>query len=146
VSENEIRTHLRQALAYVIDAERRRVSTELEGVNQRIARSIEAMKPIIKMILALKEEIGTVEGLKIRPADHGHMATIETDDGATQESFSISTNYENSAFEIDVSTFCGSFHEKIEMYNSVEDVMTRVVNVVGKHIGKQQAKQASKNA
>lgn len=149
MSEQEIRKHLRSALASVIETEHNRVSEILNDSKIRLTVSIEKMKPIISLIRALKEEAGKVEGLEISPAEHGHMAIVRAETSVTTESLSISTNYENSAFEIEeFSSFSidNSWHKDRKKYSSVEDVMARVLDVVGKHIGGQQAQQANKDA
>ncbi len=152
MAEQEIRNYLRSALAAVVDAEQNRVSGILNDSKIRIAEGVEKMKPIITLLRALKEEVGEVEGLEISPADHGHMAVVSAETSVTTESLSISTNYETmekSAFVIEeFSSFSvdGSWHEDSKEYASAEDVMVRVLEVVGKHIGGQQAQQAHKNA
>lgn len=149
MSEQEIRKHLRSALASVIEAEHNRVSEILNDSKIKVAVSIEKMRPIIALILALKEEVGEVEGLEISPAEHGHMATVRAQSSVTTESLSISTNYENSVFEIEEFSSCSfdnSWHEDRKEYSSAEDVMARVLDLVGKHIGGQQAQQAHKDA
>ena len=149
MSEEEIRSHLKSALASVVDAERNRVSAILNDSNAKIAEGIEKMKPLIALIRALKEEIGDVEGLEISPADHGHMAVVRAQTSVTTESLSVSTNYGNSAFLIEeFSSFSvdNSWHEDRKEYSSAEDVMARVLEVIGKHIGSQQAQRGRKDA
>jgi hypothetical protein len=149
MSEQEIRKHLKNALASVVEAERNRVSEILDTSKLRIAAGVEKMKPIIALIRALKEEVGEVEGLAINPAEHGHMATVRAQTSVTTESLSISTNYENSAFvieEFNSFSIDNSCHEDRKEYSSAEDVMARVLDVVGKHIGGQQAQQAHRDA
>ncbi len=149
MSGQEFMNHLRSALAAVVDAERNRVSEILNDSKTKIAAGVEKMKPIIILIRALKEEVGDVEGLEINPAEHGHMAVVRAQTSVTTESLSISTNYENSAFVIEeFSSFSidGSWREDRKEYSLSEDVMARVFEVVGKHIGGQQVQQAHKDA
>lgn len=149
MSEQEIRNHLKNALASIVELEHKRVSKILNDSKIKIAEGIEKMEPIITLIRALKEEVGDVEGLDISPAEHGHMATIRAKTSGATESLSISTNYENNAFVIEESSsfyFDNSYDENTKEYSSAEDVMARVLDVVGKHIGGQQAQQANKDA
>jgi hypothetical protein len=149
MSEQEIRNHLRSALAAVVEAEQNRVSAILNDSKIKIAKGIEMMKPLITLIRALKEEVGEVEGLVISTAEHGHMATVRAQTSVTTESLSIKTNYGNSAFVIEeFSSFSidNSCREDSKEYSSAEDAMARVLEVVGKHIGGQQAQRAHKNA
>lgn len=149
MSEQDIRNHLKSALAAVIEAEQNRVSAILNDSKIKIAGGIEKMKPIIALIRALKDELGEIEGLEISPSMHGHMATVRARTSVTTESLSISTNYENSSFVIEeYSSFSvdNSWHEDRREYSSSEDVMARVLEVVGKHIGGQQAQLAHKNS
>ena len=113
----------------------------------KIAEGVEKMKPLIALIHALKEEVGEVQGLEIRPSEHGHMAIVRATTSVTMESLSISTNYQNSAFLVEEwSSFSvdGSWHEDKKEFQSMEDVMAQVLQVVGKHIGGQQAQNAHK--
>jgi hypothetical protein len=149
MSDQEIRRHLRSALEVVVNAERSRVSAILDDSKTRIAQGVEKMKPIIALIRELKEEVGDVDGLKISPAEHGHMAVIRAQTSSTTDSLSISTNYANSAFVIDEShsfSVDGSYDEGRKEYPSTEDVMARVMEIVGRHIGAQQAQKAHRDA
>lgn len=148
MSEEEIRNHLKSALAAVVDTERNRVSAILDDSNVKIAAGIVKMKPIIALIRTLKEEVGEVEGLEISPADHGHMAVIRAQTSVATESLSVSTNYGNSAFvieEFSSSSVDNSWDEDRKEYPSAEDVMARVLEVVGKHMGAQQAHSVRKD-
>lgn len=149
MSDQEVRSHLRSALAAVVDAEQNRVSAILIDSKIKIAEGIEKMRPIITLIQALKEEVGKVEGLEISPAVHGHMAIVRSETSVTTERLSISTNYDNSTFVIEESSsflMDGSWHEDRNEYASAEDVIARVLETVGKHIGGQQAQRAHKSA
>lgn len=149
MSDQEIRSYLRSALAIVVDAEQARVSAILDDSNAKIAQGVEKMKPLITLISALKEEIGDVDGLEISPAEHGHMATVRAQTSCTTDSLSISTNYENTAFVIEEfhsfsSSFDNSWHEDRNEYSSTGDVMERVLKIVGEHIGSQMAQRTHK--
>jgi len=147
MSEQEIRNHLRSALAAVVEAEQKRVSAILNDSRIKIAKGIEMMKPLITLIRALKEEVGEVDGLVISTAEHGHMATVRAQTSVTTDSLSIKTNYDNSAFVIEeFSSFSidSSCREVSREYSSAEDAMARVLEIVGKHIGGQQAQREQK--
>ena len=149
MSEQEIQNHLRSALAAVVEAEQNRVSVILNESKIKIAEGVEKMRPIITLVRALQEEVGEVEGLEISPAEHGQMATVHAQTSVTTETLSIPTNYGNSVFVIEeFSSFSvdGSYHEDRKKYSSAEDVVARVLEVVGKHMGGQQAQRAHKDA
>ena len=136
-------------MAAVVEAEQNRVSVILNESKIKIAEGVEKMRPIITLVRALQEEVGEVEGLEISPAEHGHLATVHAQTSVTTETLSISTNYGKSAFVIEeFSSFSvdGSYHEDRKEYSSAEDVMARVLEVVGKHMGGQQAQRAHKDA
>lgn len=148
MSEQEIRNYLKSALAAVVEAEKSRVSAILNGANIKISRRIEMMKPVITLIRALKEEVGEVEGLTISPAGPGHMATVCVQTSVTTESLSISTNSGNTAFVIEELSAFSVDNSRCEgrvEYRSAEEVMARVLEIVGKHIGGQQAQRMHKN-
>jgi len=149
MSDHEIRNHLRSALAAVVEAEQNRVSTILNNGKISQAQGIEMMKPVITLLQALKEEVGEVEGLRISTAPHGHMATVNAGTLVTDDSLSISANYNATAFVVEGSRsyrMDNSHNEYVKEYSSAEEVMARVLDVVGKHIGGQQAQRAYKKA
>jgi hypothetical protein len=77
------------------------------------------------------------------------MATVRTKTSVTNDSYSISTNYDNSKYTIDeFSSFSidGSYREEKNEYETVEDVMAKVIDLVGKHIGAAEAQSEIKNA
>ena len=149
MSEQELRNHLRRALATVVDAEKNRVSAILNESKIKIVDGIEKMKPITTLIRTLKEEVGEVDGLEISTTELGDMVIVRAQMSVTTESLSISTNHDNSVFVIEIcnSDVVGnSYYDDRKEYTSTEDVMARVLDVVGKHIGAQQAQQAHKDA
>jgi hypothetical protein len=142
MSDERIRSYLRQVLSEVTKREKERVSAILDNADKSIAEGIEKMKPLIQLLKALKDEVGEVEGLKISLADAGHMATVRADTSVTTDSYSISTCYDNSAFTIEAFhsfSVDGSYHEEKKEYASAEEVITKVIELVGNHIGAQQA-------
>ncbi len=149
MSDQEVKSYLRSALALIVDAEQARVSAILDDSKVRIAQGIEKMRPVITLIRALKEEVGDVEGLDISPAEQGHMATVYAQTSVTTDRLSISTNYGNTAFVIEEShsfSVDNSWQEDRNEYSSIEDLMARVLKVVGEHIGGQKAQKAHRNA
>ena len=149
MSDDKIRSHLRKALDEVIKAEKERVSAILNEADANIADGIEKMKPLIQLLNALKNEVGEVEGLEISLAEKGHMAAVHAKTSVTYDSFSISTNYENTKYAIEeFSSFSvdDSYREEKYEYDTVEDVMAKVIDLVGKHIGSEQAQSDRDNA
>jgi hypothetical protein len=149
MADEKIRSYLRRALDEVSIAEKNRVSEILNDADVSISKGIEKMMPLIQLLNALKDEVGTIEGLEISPAAKGHMATVRTKTSVTNDSYSISTNYDNSKYTIDeFSSFSidGSYREEKNEYETVEDVMAKVIDLVGKHIGAAEAQSEIKNA
>ena len=149
MSNDNIRSYLRKALDEVAEEEKNRVSEILSNADISITEGIEKMKPLIQLIIALKDEVGKVKGLEISPAEKGHMATVRATTSVTTDSYSISTNLDNSKFTIEeFSTFSidGSISEDKNEYETVEDVMAKIIDLVGKHIGSEQAQSERKNA
>ena len=159
MSKQEIRNHLKSALTTIVEAEQERVSAVLEAEDERvsatlkdaeinIAKRVEMMKPLISLIQDLKEEAGEVEGLRIEISPHGHFASVFALTSMTHDYLGISTNSKNTAYEIEEEhdrrddNCCRTHYAD---YPSVDDVMARVLEFVGKHIGGQQAQQMHKN-
>ncbi|GIL05788.1 MAG: hypothetical protein BroJett031_23080 [Betaproteobacteria bacterium] len=141
MSDDAIRRHLRAALEEVVSAEKARLHQFYDKSDADIAGRIRMMEPIIASLNALKAEAGEVKGLKISPAPHGHMATIDLDASASRTSLSISTNLGNSKFQVEEHRYylfsSENFDEHHE-YSSAEDVLKLVVDAVGKHIASNQ--------
>ena len=72
MTNENIRKYLRKALNEVISAEEKRVTEILNGSDTKIAEGIEKMKPLMELLLALKQEVGEVPGLDISLAEHGY--------------------------------------------------------------------------
>ncbi len=149
MANENIRKHLRQALNEVIGAEEKRVTEILNDSDTKIAEGIEKMKPLMQLLLALKQEVGDVPGLDISLAEHGHMATVRADTSVTHDSYSVSTNYDNSKFKIEVfSTFSidGSIHEEAIEFDTADEAMEKIIGLVGKHIGGERAQSERTNS
>lgn len=141
MAQESIRKHLRAALDEVLSAEKARLHKLYDESDADIAVRVKMMGPIIEALNSLKQEVGSVEGLEISPAPHGHMATVRLKSSASQQSLSISTNIGNSQFQIEEHlyyTFSSDSFEKRHEFTSAEDVLTLVVDAVGKHIASNQ--------
>jgi hypothetical protein len=146
MSYDNFRNHLRQALDEGVNLEKEKASEVSGDADVRIAEGIEKMKPIIKLLKALKYEVAGVDGLKIRLVELGHIALVEAQTFVTSHSYSISTNHDNSKYTVEeFSSFSGdgSFREDNYEYESVEDVMANVMSLVGEHIGAMEAQSAN---
>ena len=101
------------------------------------------MSPVIESLRALKEEIGSVNGIDIGLAQHGHMATVQINSSAQRLAYSISMDAHNNSFEIEErrSYSFGDFEviEKLHTYESPDLVLSLIVSEVGKHIAQDQA-------
>jgi len=141
MSYDKIRNNLRQALDGGVNLD---IESALEIPGD--AEGIEKMKPLIQLLKALKNEIAGVHGLKIRLLELGHIALVEAQTLVTSHSYSISTNHENSKYTVEeFSSFSGdgTFQEDNYEYESVEDVMAKVMSLVGEHIGAIEAQAAN---
>jgi len=141
MSYDKIRNNLRQALDGGVNLD---IESALEIPGD--AEGIEKMKPLIQLLKALKNEIAGVHGLKIRLVELGHIALVEAQTLVTSHSYSISTNHENSKYTVEeFSSFSGdgTFQEDNYEYESVEDVMAKVMSLVGGHIGAIEAQAAN---
>lgn len=149
MTNENIRKYLRQALNEVISTEEKRVTEILNDSDTKIAEGIEKMKPLMELLLALKQEVGEVPGLDISLAKHGHMATVVANTSVTYDSYSISTNYDNSKFKIEIfSTFSvdDSIHEETIVFDTADEAMEKIINLVGEHIGGERAQSERTNA
>jgi len=142
MSTDGVRKHLRAALDEIIDREKKHLHNFYDKSDANSAKRIEKMRPLIESLRALKNEIGKVDGVNIDPSEHGHMATVHVNSSVTQQSYSISTNIDNTCFKVEeyrYDTF-GDF-ETIEKTHSLESpdlALNLVVDAIGKHIAQKQ--------
>ncbi len=143
MSTDGIRKHIRAALDEVVSLEKSRLHDHYERNDSKIAQRIERMSPVIESLRALKEEIGSVNGIDIGLAQHGHMATVQINSSAQRLAYSISMDAHNNSFEIEErrSYSFGDFEviEKLHTYESPDLVLSLIVSEVGKHIAQDQA-------
>ena len=78
MSDHKIRNHLRQALDEAIKATAAEETKAIEE-NIRLAANIEKMKPLVKLLDALQDELGEVRGLAIIPYANGDGVAITTE-------------------------------------------------------------------
>lgn len=116
-------------------------SEELDNTDVRLAKGRQKMEPLIQMLYALNRVVGEVSGLDIKPVEigpeTGHTVIVQTQTVVTSDSYSISTNTDNSKFVIE--EFCsissnGSFRANNFEFDTMDDVLAKVVSVVGEHI------------
>lgn len=144
-----IRDHLRKALDEVVQAEKSRVKEVLDNADASTNECVHKMKPLMELLSELKLEVGEVPGLDIDIAGLGHMASVDADTSVTHDSFCISTNSDNSKFQIEVlstSSVDDSIYEDEVLFDTIEEVMDKVIELVGKHIGGAEAQSERKNA
>lgn len=137
-----INEHLRAALEKSIAQEKELLQAVYDKSDTDIANGIEKMRPLISAIKALKLEIGDVEGVEIRPAQHGHMATVSLRSPSLDLSYSISTSLGNQSFELEKRSYYkfgdyDSFDER-HTFQDADQALAIVVEAVGKHIAQQQ--------
>ena len=86
MAQESIRKHLRAALDEVLSVEKARLHKLYDESDADIAVRVKMMGPIIEALNSLNQEVGSVEGLEISPAPHGHMATVRLKSSASQQS------------------------------------------------------------
>lgn len=141
MSEETIRHHLRAALDEVVSDEKASPRQKFAEEDAKSAARAEMLRPVIEVLESLKEEIGVHEWLDI--SLESYRATIELSKRSSTSShcLEISTNEDNSAFEItgkywcDIPDYCSvKYHE----FSSPEEALKLVVDAVGKGIALQQ--------
>jgi hypothetical protein len=142
MEDDTVLKHLRSALNEIISTEKTRLHEFYNETDDRIAKGIEKMVPLIKSLKILKQEIGEVDGLRIHTAPHGHMATVEIEDSVCSHFMSISTSLDNTQFEIEEKKYLslGEFeeHEKEYYFDEPSEVLKFIMEPIGKHIASKQ--------
>ena len=80
---DNVRQHLREALASVSQEEFEGLRSIKVEMKRRISAGVERLRPLVAIIAALKEEVGQVDGLDISVSEHGHMALVSSDEPIT---------------------------------------------------------------
>jgi hypothetical protein len=107
----------------------------------RLALGREKMEPLIEYLDALKKQVGVVGDLDIRPVEigpeMGHIVIMQSKTSGTTDAYSISTNFDNSKYTIEAFRLIvvdGSFRADIHEFDTVVEVMIKILNLVGEHI------------
>ena len=77
MSNENIKEHLRAAVSEVVAKDRDRIESSPDDSDERSKQQFKKMAPLLEAISLLSEEVGTVGGIRVSVADHGHMATVE---------------------------------------------------------------------
>ena len=131
MSDDKIRNHLRQALDEAIKAAEAEETEKVEE-NTRLAADIEKMKPLVKLLDALQDELGEVEGLAIIPYANGDGVAITTEIypdwlyGYIKHYGSSGYKYYEEGLSPD-----GGFYFYSE---SAQEIMAKVIDRVSRHI------------
>lgn len=130
--DKKIRHHLRLALAEAVKAEKQCLLNNGLACNINLVETIEKMKPLLKLLGALKMEIGDVEGLAILPYPNGDGVTITTEI-YQHWLYGYIKHYGNSGFKY----YEEGLQPEDGFYfysDSAEEIMARVIDRVGRHI------------
>ena len=131
MSDEKIKNHLRQALDEAIKAAAAEETKKVAG-NTRLAADIEKMKPLVKLLDALQDELGEVKGLAIIPYANGDGVAITTEIyphwlyGYIKHYGSSGYKYYEEGLSPD-----GGFYFYSE---SAHEIMAKVVDRVSRHI------------
>ncbi len=119
----------------------------------RMVQGREKMEPLIHYLNDLVKEIGDIGDLDIRPIaiglETGHIVIMQSKTSGTNDSYSISTNLENTKYTIETFRLIvvdGSFRADIHEYDTVVEVMVEILNLVGEHIDAEEALLAQNGA
>lgn len=135
--DDKIRNHLRQALDEAINAVAAE-TTKKVAEDSRLANDIEKMKPLLKLLNSLKAELGEVEGLRIIPYTNGDGVAITTEIYPNWF-YGYVKHYGNSGYkyyEEGLSPDDGFYFYS----ESAQEIMTKVIDRVGRHIYALQAR------
>jgi len=131
MTDQKIRKHLRQALDEAIKAAEAE-ETSKAAENTGLVADIEKMKPLVKLLNSLKDELGEVEGLRIIPYTNGDGVAITTEIhphwlyGYVKHYGNSGYKYYEEGLNPDDGFY---FYSK-----SVHEIMVKVLDRVGRHI------------
>lgn len=141
MSEETVRHHLRAALDEVVSGEKASLRQKFTEEDAIAAGRLKVMRPAIEALISLKTVVGVHEWLDISLESQRATIELSKTSSTSSHSLEISTNEENSAFEIterywcDIPDYCSvKYHE----FSSAEEVLKFVVDEVGKRIALEQ--------
>jgi hypothetical protein len=131
MSDDKIRNHLRQALDEAVKAAQAEATKKAEE-DPRLAADIAKMKPLVKLLDALQDELGEVEGLTIIPYTNGDGVAITTEI-YPDWLYGCIKHYGNSGYryyEEGLNPDDGFYFYSV----SAHEIMAKVIDRVGRHI------------
>lgn len=141
MSKETIRYHLRAALDEVISDEKASLRQKFAEEDADAAARAKMLQPVIEALESLKAEVGVHEWLDISLESHRATIELTRKSSTSSHSLEVSTNEENSAFEItekywcDIPDYCSVKHHE---FSSPEEALKLVVDAVGKGIAIEQ--------
>ena len=131
MSDDKIRNHLRQALDEAVQAAQAEATKKVEE-DPGLAADIAKMKPLVKLLDALQDELGEVEGLRIIPYTNGDGVAITTEI-YPDWLYGYIKHYGNSGYryyEEGLNPDDGYYFYSA----SAHEIMAKVIDRVGRHI------------
>jgi hypothetical protein len=146
VSEIRINPQMKQTVNEIAQLEYQRISSIQDDRDARQVELIIKMKPLMRTLSAMKQELGEVEWLAIN-IEHGSCAHVTTTswelEGGIKRTYMISFKADYSNSSVDYSKYTvntminnnGSDGHELRELESIDEVLALVTEVVGKHIG-----------
>lgn len=135
MANDEVRTHLRAALAASVAEETKRLNKLFNDVDTRHAEQVLKMKPLIDALKELKIEIGDVDNVKIEISPYVDSATVWFE-SMSHKRYEIGTDCDNTCFTVEESSYDPDFEPKevTHSFSNVHQVLELVVDAIGKRI------------
>ena len=146
MSEIGITSDVKQELHEIARLEYERAAKIQDDRDARQVELIVMMKPLMRALCAMRAEIGNVNWLEFK-IDLGHCAHITTTTWELEQGIkrtymiSFKTDFSNSRVDYSKYSICtmtgidGSDGYELCELGSIDEVLARVTEIVGKHIG-----------
>jgi hypothetical protein len=143
LADELLRPRVRAALEAVASRQEAATITILEESDQRLAATVEGMRPLIALLNQLRDEIGEREDIKIEPAKHGHMALLDTRSSAHRISMRFDYEPDRMRFRVerrDQYTFGDwNSYSDVKYASSPDEAFASAIEAVGSHLGSERA-------
>jgi len=133
---DKIAINIAEVLHSIVEQESDRYRVHFDASDARLVVQKQKLARLLTALGEVARQVAAYAKIEIFAAPHGHMATAKVDN----RRFSISTNLENTRFEIEENYYsyeAGENQQSFYHYETDEEVLRLVMDAVGKYIALQ---------
>ena len=139
--------HLRAAIEEVAKYEKDRTAAILNESDARLRDQVEAMRPVVAALAALRDDLAAEKEIQIKCSDDSAYATVHINANMDQ-TFEISVEFDNGvrSFAVHEKSYdkFGDFEgvDAVRSFRGAADALAVIVTAIGKRLGSKRAIEA----